>query len=106
MRPSIPLVLVAAMLAGGAAAQPDDTQRGRRLATEMCGQCHAVGSTGTSPRAGAPAFRELDRRLDLDAFVDRLRDGLQSNHADMPIFRFSRQDARAIVAYLRSIQGP
>jgi mono/diheme cytochrome c family protein len=90
---------------GKAAAQADAIERGRALVAEMCGQCHAIGRTGQSPRAGAPAFRDLDTRLDLDEFTDRLREGLQSSHADMPSFRFSRNDARAVVAYLRFIQA-
>ena len=55
---------------------------------------------------GAPTFRPLDDHTDLDAFMDRLRAGLESTHPDMPSFRFSRDDAQAAVAYLRSIQGP
>jgi cytochrome c len=82
------------------------TARGRALVGQLCAECHAVGTTGKSPRAGAPAFRQLDRRLDLDTFVDRLREGLESGHRDMPTFRFTRQDAHAVVAYLRSIQAP
>jgi hypothetical protein len=34
----------------------------------------------------------------------QLREGLISGHPDMPTFRFSREDARALTAYLRSIQ--
>jgi mono/diheme cytochrome c family protein len=81
-------------------------QRGQTLVSNMCAQCHAIDKNKISPHIGAPPFRELDRRLDLDAFVSRLREGLVSSHADMPMFRFSREDARAVVAYLRSIQGP
>ena len=92
-------------LAGGAAGQPNDVARGRMLAAEMCGKCHAIDKAGTSPHVAAPAFRTLDSRIDLDEFMDRLRGGLQSTHADMPSFRFTRDDARAVVAFLRSIQG-
>ncbi len=91
---------------GGACAQPDGIERGRTLVTQLCGSCHAVGKTGASARAGAPAFRSLGDRIALDTFPDRLREGLQSTHADMPSFRFSREDARAVLAYLRSIQNP
>ncbi len=58
------------------------------------------------PTPGRPPFRELSRRVDLDRFSSRLREGLMSGHPDMPTFRFSREDAGALVAYLRSIQGP
>ena len=44
------------------------------------------------------------RRVDLDEFTNQLREGLVSGHPDMPTFRFSREDARALTAYLRSIQ--
>jgi cytochrome c len=81
-------------------------QRGEALVKEMCAECHAIGRSGQSPRIGAPAFRTLDRRVNLDAFMDRLREGLTSGHPDMPTFRFTREDARAFIAYLRSIQMP
>ena len=89
--------------AAGATAQE---QRGRTLAAGLCGGCHATGKAGISQHIGAPPFRVLDRQLDLDKFGQRLREGLLGSHRDMPMFRFSRDDARALVAYLRSIQGP
>ena len=46
------------------------------------------------PNAGAPPFRTLDRWVDLDSFIDRLREGLMVGHPDMPTFRFTREDAR------------
>jgi mono/diheme cytochrome c family protein len=90
----------------GTRAQPDMAKRGRVLMSGLCGACHAIGTTGASRHAGAPAFRELGDRIELDTFSDRLRDGLQSTHADMPSFRFSRDDARAVIAYLRALQSP
>ena len=81
-------------------------QQGRALAERMCSECHAIGKSGRSPHANAPAFRALDRRLELDGFMERLREGLMVDHPDMPTFRFTREDARAFVLYLRSIQAP
>ncbi len=78
-------------------------KRGAALAARMCGSCHAVSRTDQSPHIGAPPFRYLDRRLDIDTFMQRLREGLTSGHPDMPTFRFTRQDARAFLAYLRAI---
>jgi cytochrome c len=78
---------------------------GLALAERMCAQCHAVGKSGTSTHSAAPAFRNLSRRIDLDAFTRELREGLTSGHPDMPTFRFSRDDARALIAYLRYIQN-
>jgi mono/diheme cytochrome c family protein len=81
-------------------------QQGRILAERMCSACHAVGRRGNSPHVGAPPFRALERRVELDTFTDRLREGLMSDHPDMPTFRFTREDARALLLYLRSIQAP
>ena len=81
-------------------------RHGRALAEKMCSQCHAVGEGGSSPHRAAPAFRALNRRLDLDTFTNRMREGLVVGHPDMPMFRFAREDARALTAYLRSVQGP
>jgi mono/diheme cytochrome c family protein len=80
-------------------------ERGHTLAERMCSQCHAIGKSGESPHAGAPAFRAINRRVDLDSFMERLREGLMVGHPDMPTFRFTREDARAFLLYLRSIQA-
>ena len=95
------------MIFGVSAAFAEEGARerhGRALAERMCSQCHAVGNSGSSPHDVAPTFRTLSRRVDLDTFVNRLQEGLISGHPDMPTFRFSRDDARALTAYLRSIQ--
>src|SRR5262245_16753493 len=85
---------------------PSELRRqGRTLAERLCGDCHAIEKTGTSPQPPAPAFRELGDRVDLDDFTNRLREGLTSGHPDMPTFCFTREDARALTAYLRSIQS-
>jgi cytochrome c len=87
--------------------EPSPLERdGRALAERMCSECHAIDKSGQSPHVGAPAFRALDRRVDLDTFMDRLREGLMVGHPDMPTFRFTREDARALLLYLRSIQAP
>jgi cytochrome c len=107
VRLAILLLLVAtpAGLAEESSSSPLE-QRGRALAERMCSQCHAIGRSGQSAHAGAPAFRTLDRRVDLDSFMERLREGLMVGHPDMPAFRFTREDARAFLLYLRSIQAP
>jgi len=79
-------------------------RHGRALAERMCARCHAIGEDGASPHSAAPVFRALSRRVDLDTFSGLLREGLTSGHPDMPAFRFNRDDARALTAYLRSIQ--
>jgi cytochrome c len=102
----------AVLLIGTAAAFAEEStsspleQKGRAIAERMCARCHAIGRQGKSPHAAAPLFRELGHRVDLDTFVDRLREGLMSDHPDMPTFHFSGEDARAFRLYLRSIQTP
>jgi len=103
----VALVLLGGSICCGGAGEADAvSERGKTLATTLCAECHAIGPSGQSPHAGAPAFRTLERRLNLDRLTGRLRRGLTSRHPDMPIFRFKREDARALVAYLRSMQIP
>jgi mono/diheme cytochrome c family protein len=103
-------VIVVNLFASGPGVAEEDApsaleRQGVALADRMCAPCHAIGKTGASPHAGAPAFRDLGNRVDLDEFPHRLREGVTSGHPDMPTFRFSREDARALTAYLRSIQA-
>ena len=49
-------------------------------------------------------FRTLGRSFDLDQFPRLLERGISSGHPDMPEFKFSDDDARAVRAYLRTIQ--
>ena len=104
---AIPLLLLAtsAGLAEDSRSSPLE-QSGRVLAECLCSQCHAIGKCGHSPHVGAPTFGALDRRVDLDSFMERLREGLMVGHPDMPTFRFTREDARAFLLYLRSVQAP
>ena len=95
--------LALAVLAGAARAdQPAD--RGKALLTRMCSSCHAVGPTGNSPHPGAPAFRTIGTRYNIAELTDRMTDRLVSIHPDMPDFQFGEQDAKAVRAYLYSIQ--
>jgi mono/diheme cytochrome c family protein len=104
----VTLMLLLAVVAAAAQEGPPEAgiAQGRALAERMCDGCHAIGRSGESPHADAPAFRDLDRRLDLDTFMERLRAGITAGHPDMPVFRFTREDARAFTRYIRSIQAP
>src|SRR5262245_59207877 len=62
-------------------------------------------SEARAPMPAPPHSARLSR-VDLDSFMERLREGLAVGHPDMPMFRFSREDARAFVLYLRSLQAP
>jgi mono/diheme cytochrome c family protein len=80
-------------------------RQGSTLAHQFCSRCHATGQLGSSPHHDAPPFRDLASDVDLDGFAGRLREGLAVGHPDMPMFRFSRDNARALTAYLRAVQG-
>lgn len=81
-------------------------QRGEVIARGLCSPCHAIGRTGESKHPAAPRFRQLDDQTDLSKLSNRIREGMLTGHEDMPMFRFDRDDADAMVAYIRSVQGP
>lgn len=100
-------VMAIGWLAAGAPAMAQDAatlKRGEALLTKNCAGCHAVGTTGDSPRAGTPAFRTLGTKYPIDALEEALGEGLVSGHPDMPEFQFEARDVGAIIAYLKSIQ--
>ena len=82
----------------------DPARHGRQLVGKFCSSCHAVARCGRGPNRNAPPFRTLGRKFDLDAFPGMLERGISSTHPDMPVFKFSQDDARDVVVYLRSIQ--
>jgi mono/diheme cytochrome c family protein len=99
------ILSVLTLLVLGLPAQAQDPARhGRALVEEFCSRCHAIGKTGDSLHIGAPPFRTLGRSFDLDQFPRLLERGISSGHPDMPEFKFSADDARAVRAYLRTIQ--
>ena len=104
MKPMIPIFAALLSLPIGSAAAQEPSQSGRALLDEFCARCHAVGKTGNSPHPSAPPFRNLGRSFDLDQFPRQLQRGLSSGHPDMPEFKFSEEDARAVAVYLRSVQ--
>ena len=102
--PTIASLLVVLVVGGPAAWAQDPVSRGQALVAEFCGRCHAVGTRGKSRHPDAPPFRTLGRKIDLDEFPRALERGISSGHPDMPDFKFSTEDARAVRAYLRVIQ--
>ena len=98
------LLIASGVMFATAALAQEPAQRGQALLEEHCARCHAIEKTGNSPNPVAPAFRTLSRSFDLDLFQGQLQRGLIAGHPDMPEFKFSEADARAVAAYLRSIQ--
>ena len=108
-RPPIKIVLsivllLAATMTTAVAQRRDPIEHGRALLKEFCAECHAIGKTDQSRHVGAPPFRTIARSYDLDEFTRMLERGLSSGHPDMPGFKFKGADARAVRAYLHTIQ--
>lgn len=84
-----------------------NVEAGRALLEASCASCHAVGATGASPVANAPAFRTLSERYPVESLEEALAEGIVVGHEGsphMPEFAFAPDEIGAIVAYLRSIQ--
>ena len=101
-----PLIIagLALMLLGSAAQAQDPVKQGRLILKEYCARCHSIAKRGDSPMVGATPFRTLSHSFEMDGFAQDLRRGILSGHPDMPEFKFSDDDARAVVAFLRTIQ--
>jgi cytochrome c len=101
-----PGVLAAmALLTTNAAADEAQLKQGEALLAQNCARCHAVGRTGDSTRADAPAFRMLGTRYPIEALEEALGEGAMSGHPDTPEFVFDAPQVGAIIAYLKSIQA-
>ena len=86
--------------------EEDAVTRGRRIAETACAPCHAVGTTGASPRAQAPLFRELGRKYPVEALQEALAEGVVVGHPEMPRVKMEEGDIAAFIAYLQTIQVP
>lgn len=101
-------VVMAALLAIGPAVAVEKglANKGQVLVEDNCAGCHAIGLTGDSPNADAPAFRTLSANYPVGDLAESLAEGIVSGHPEMPIFVFKPHDVDAIIAYLETIQAP
>jgi cytochrome c len=84
------------------AADPATLERGRILAEQLCGKCHATGQTGASPHKITPPFRELSERFPVEMLVESLKTGEISGHDEMPMFILEPADMQALIAHIDS----
>ena len=96
------LVTAPLMLSVTAVAQPGERTAGRRLATELCGECHQVRPPFPVLYRYPPTFEDIAKlpsttRLSLKVF-------LQSSHKQMPNFIISKSDTDDIVEYILSLK--
>jgi len=108
MKRFAPILLAIGVLWSTASQAMDlEQRRAGAMLQRMCARCHAVGRMGASPNELAPPFRHLgENKLYDPEFLQRLQDGYSSIHRAMPTARFGRDDAEAVVSYLRAIQEP
>ena len=76
---------------------------GRALVEANYRRCHAVGATGDSPNANAPAFRVLQLRHPVLALREPLSKGIAAPHDEMPKFALAAAEIDKIVAYINSL---
>jgi mono/diheme cytochrome c family protein len=93
------------LIVGHPPAAASSVENGHILAQRLCAACHAIGRAERSPIPVAPAFRRMEPRVDLEQLVGRLQDGIIAGHPEMPAFKLKEDEARALVAYMRSLQG-
>lgn len=81
-----------------------DLVRGHALARAHCAVCHAVGASDESPtRANLnTSFRQLPERFPIPMLEEAARSGVISGHDEMPAFKFSPDDMRALLGYIDS----
>lgn len=79
-------------------------ERGEALVSQNCARCHAIETIGKSTHAEAPPFRELLERYPIDALEEGFVDEIYSMHPDMPVFKVTSEQLRAILYYIASIQ--
>ncbi|MGE8940799.1 c-type cytochrome [Leptospira interrogans] len=91
------------LLGTSAAADQRSIAEGEDLAKTQCGQCHAVGRSDDSPHPITPPFRDLHQDFPIPMLVDALATGVVSGHDEMPMFEFTREEARALLAYIDSL---
>lgn len=112
MRAMILLAIGAAALAGcatgseKAAAPATAAERGRLVAARVCSSCHAIASTGESPRAGAPPFRDVRLRYNALSFQHRMEEIAAGGHFDMPPLTLQPGEASDLSAYIESLSTP
>lgn len=100
------LTLIATLGFAAAAATTDERiAAGRALAEAECSECHATGMSDESPRASAPAFRDLGQRYPVEQLEEALAEGIVTGHADMPEIVWEPDQIAAFIAYLKSLQN-
>src|SRR5690242_1540696 len=78
-----------------------DPAKGRVLAADRCGLCHATGPKGPSPLRKAPPFRDLPKKYDIEGLAESLAEGISVGDARMPEHVLKPSEIDDLLAYIR-----
>ena len=91
------------LMSASTAAADELVARGSAIAAEKCGRCHAVGVADDSPHKITPPFRILGADYPIPMLLDALTTGVVGGHDEMPQFDLGLDGAKALVAYIDSL---
>lgn len=97
----LPVMLASSLPA--AAEETGDPQMGKRLAQDVCVECHAVDPDDTlSLNMSAPSFQEIADQPEITPLA--LAVWFRSPHPTMPNFVLPADEASDIIAYILSLR--
>ena len=99
------MFVLLAPLSPAAAQAPGNPVDGRKLASEHCARCHAIGGPGRSPLATAPPFSRLHKTQPPEELTTVFEGGHLKQHdaVEMPQFALTPEQIDDLLAYIRSL---
>lgn len=85
------------------AAETELSVKGKELAEQQCGECHATGATGNSPHAEAPPFRTFASKWPLENLEESLAEGIVTGHPDMPAIALEPDEITVLIEHIQTI---
>jgi cytochrome c len=77
---------------------------GRQIAEERCGGCHATSRGELSQDPEAPPFADVVKEYPPENLEEALAEGIMVGHPDMPEFKFSADEVKLLIEYLKSLE--
>jgi len=103
LAPSLALLAGCATFADTGGGDVSSVFRGQSFAQRACSQCHAVGRSGESPQATAPAFGSIRMRYTGPTLIRELEAIDAVGHYGMPPVATQPGDRRDLAAYIESL---
>ncbi len=83
-----------------------DAVEGRKVAGELCADCHAIERGQTSPNPSAPPFSKVLERYSAERLARDLDNAKSVSYLRMPTFHFGDGHAADLVAYIETLSQP